>query len=196
MPVRTPVSRRFLVLLVAAGAMTAACGHEPASHGPDTSAVQSSPPDSAASSAAASTRSDGIEEARQKAERERRQAAPPGVTITPSPVTGIAKGSEHFGTPVISQGDVTVYAARREKGGLTVPVEVVNSGRKRAFYRFRIRITGPGGFDATASASSNVVGLYPGTSWPTELTVSDPGHTPPSHPHITIESVERNEYKA
>ncbi|MFJ8363788.1 hypothetical protein [Streptomyces sp. NPDC093984] len=133
----------------------------------------------------------------QKAESARRQAAPPGVTITPSPAgTGIAKGSEHFGTPVIRQGDVTVYAARRDKGGLTVPVEVVNSGRKRAFYRFRIRITGPGGFDATASASMDVVGLYPGTSWPTELTVSDPGHTPPAHPHITIESVERNEYKA
>ncbi|WP_143658753.1 hypothetical protein [Streptomyces sp. IMTB 2501] len=133
----------------------------------------------------------------QKAERERRQAAPPGTTITPSPAgTGIGKGSEHFGTPVIRQGDVTVYAARRDKGGLTVLVEVVNSGRKRAFYRFRIRITGPGGFDATASASMDVVGLFPGTSWPTELTVSDPGHTPPAHPHITIESVERNEYKA
>ncbi|EST25373.1 hypothetical protein M878_28930 [Streptomyces roseochromogenus subsp. oscitans DS 12.976] len=117
------------------------------------------------------------------------------MTITPSPVTGVAKGSEHFGTPVIRQGDVTVYTARRDKGGLTVPVEVVNSGSKRAFYRFRLRVTGPGGFNATVSASMDVVGLYPGTSWPTELTVSDPGHTPPAQPHITIESVERTEYK-
>src|SRR5262249_5641125 len=117
-------------------------------------------------------------------------------TITPSSdATGIAKGNEHFGTPVTRQGDVTVYTARRDKGELRVPVEVVNSGRKRAFYRFRIRITGPGGFDATASASTDAVGLYPGTSWPTELTVSAPGHTLPAHPHITIENVKRDEYK-
>ncbi len=90
---------------------------------------------------------------------------------------------------------MTVYAARRANDSMTVPVEVVNNGRKRAFYRFRIRITGPGGFDATADASMGVVGLYPGASWPTELTLSDPGHTPPAHPHIIIESVERNEYK-
>ncbi|MER6385437.1 hypothetical protein [Streptomyces sp. NPDC001250] len=110
-------------------------------------------------------------------------------------MTGIAKGGEHFGPPLIRQGDVTVYTARRDGDALTVPVEVVNSGTKRAFYRFRLRVTGPGGFDTTASESADVVGLYPGTSWPTELTVSDPGHMPPAHPHITIESVERTEYK-
>jgi hypothetical protein len=196
MPVHTSVSRRLLVLLVAAGAMTAACGHEQASHGTDAKAVQSSPSTSATSATAATTGPGRTELARQKAERERRQAAPPGVTITPSAVTGVAKGREHFGTPLVRQGDVTVFTPQRHTDALTVPVEVVNSGRKRAFYRFRIRITGPGGFDATASASMDVVGLYPGTSWPTELTVSDPGHTPPAHPHITIESVERNEYKA
>ncbi|MFF9405888.1 hypothetical protein ACF1B0_10185 [Streptomyces anandii] len=119
------------------------------------------------------------------------------MTISPSQAgTGIAKDSKHFETPVIRRGDVTVYAARRDKGGLTVPVEVVNSGRKRAFYRIRIRITGPGGFDATASTSMDAVGLYPGTAWPTELTMSDPGHTPPARPRITIESVERTEYRA
>ncbi|MCC5476068.1 hypothetical protein [Streptomyces barringtoniae] len=201
MSVRTPVSRRLLVLLVAAGAMTAACGRDQESHQPATAAVQDSSPASVTPSAAANPSTgtpgpDSTEAARQKAERERRQAAPPGVTITPSPVTGIAKGSEHFGTPLIRQGDVTVYTAKRAKDGLTVPVEVVNSGTRRAFYRFRIRVTGSGGFDATVSASMDVVGLYPGTSWPTELTVSDPGHTPPAHPHITIESVERNEYKS
>ncbi|MFL4945973.1 hypothetical protein ACJ6WE_01055 [Streptomyces sp. MMS24-I31] len=89
---------------------------------------------------------------------------------------------------------MTVYTPRRDKEALTVPVKVVNSGKKRAFYRFRIRVTGAGGFDATASASADVVGLYPGTSWPTELTVRDPGHIPPANPHITIVSVERDVY--
>ncbi|WP_143079026.1 hypothetical protein [Streptomyces monashensis] len=110
-------------------------------------------------------------------------------------MSGIAKGGEQFGTPVIRRGDVTIYTPRRDRDALAVPVEVVNSGAKRAFYRFRIRVTGPGGFDATASASMDVVGLYPGTSWPTELTIKDPGHTPPAHPQITIVSVERNEYQ-
>lgn len=123
------------------------------------------------------------------------QAAPPGVTITPSPAgTDIAKGSEKFGNPVARQGDVTVYTPRRNRDALTVPVKVVNSGKERAFYRFRIHITGAGGFDAAASASVEVVGLYPGTSWPTELTVKDPGHMPPANPHITIVSVERDAY--
>ncbi|MGW7409756.1 hypothetical protein ACWGI9_39695 [Streptomyces sp. NPDC054833] len=121
------------------------------------------------------------------------QAAPPGVAITPSPAgTSIAKGSEKFGTPIARQGDVTVYTPRRDEEALTVPVKVVNSGKERAFYRFRIRVTGAGGFDATASASAEVVGLYPGTSWPTELTVRDPGHMPPANPHITIVGVERD----
>ncbi|MCT9104118.1 hypothetical protein N4G69_00430 [Streptomyces mirabilis] len=91
---------------------------------------------------------------------------------------------------------MTVYTPRRDKETLTVPVKVVNSGKKRAFYRFRIRVTGTGGFDATASASAEVVGLYPDTSWPTALTVRDPGHTPPANPHITIVSVERDVYKS
>jgi hypothetical protein len=201
MPVRTPVSRRLLVLLVVAGATTAACGHEQEGHRPDTATVRSSSSASVTPSAAAHPSTDApapdrTQAARQKAESDRRQAAPPGVTITLSPSwTGIAKGSEHFGNPVAQRGDVTVYVARRDKDGLRIPVEVVNSGRTRAFYRFRIRITGPGGFKATADAAMDVVGLYPGTSWPTELTVRDPGHTPPAHPHITIESIERNEFK-
>lgn len=205
MPVRTPVSRSLVALLVAAGAMTAACGNEQASHGSDAAAVQPSPPASATvvspaesptvvDPPAATAGLGRAEAARQEAERERRQAAPPGVTITPSPAgSGIPKGSEHFGTPVARRGDVIIYTPRRDKDALTVPVEVLNSGTKRAFYRFRIRVTGAGGFDATASTSMDVVGLYPGTSWPAELTVRDSGHTPPAQPHITIVSVERDE---
>ncbi|MEV7690675.1 hypothetical protein ACFW1F_11175 [Streptomyces bungoensis] len=197
MPIRTSVSRPLLVLLVAAGAMTAACGHERASNGADAAAVPSSTPASATSPTAATAVPDKTEVARQKAEGERKQAAPPGVTITPSPAgTGTAEGSEKFGTPLARQGDVAVYAPRRDKEALLVPVRVVNSGKNRAFYRFRIRVTGAAGFDATASASEEVVGLYPGTSWPTELTVRDPGHMPPANPHITIVSVERDVYKS
>ncbi|MEU5592803.1 hypothetical protein [Streptomyces sp. NPDC020298] len=195
---RKPVSLPPLVLLLVAGAMTAACGHEQAGNDAAAAAVPSPPPASATSPTVATAAPDRTEVARRKAEEERRRAAaPPGVAITPSPAgTGIAEGSERFGTPIARRGDVTVYTPRRAKEVLTVPVKVVNSGRERAFYRFRIRVTGAGGFDATASASAEVVGLYPGTSWPTELTVRDSGRTPPASPRITIVSVERDVYRA
>ncbi len=87
-----------------------------------------------------------------------------------------------------------MYTPTAHGDTLTIPVKVTNSGSKRAFYRFTIRVTGPNGFDHTAGASMEVVGLYPGTSWPTELTVRDAGHTPPKHPHITVERLERTEH--
>ncbi|MFC7830707.1 hypothetical protein [Streptomyces sp. NPDC057375] len=126
-------------------------------------------------------------------ERERREAAPPGDVITPSHVAG-ASEEEDFGASVARKGDLTVYTPTAHRDTLTIPVKVTNSGSKRAFYRFTIRVTGPNGFDRTAGASLEVVGLYPGTSWPTELTVRDANHTPPTHPHVTVEKLERTEH--
>lgn len=195
MPLRPVTSLPLLALLVVVGATTAACGHEQTSA--DAAAVPPSPDAPKTSSIAATTVPDRTELARQKVERERLQSAPPGVTITPSPTgTGTVTGSEKFKTPVARHGDVTVYTPTRGNQALTVPVMVVNSGKDRAFYRFRIRVTGTGGFDATASTSAEVVGLYPGTSWPTVMTVKDPGHTPPANPRVTIVSVERDAYKS
>ncbi|MFF6998864.1 hypothetical protein ACFY93_28450 [Streptomyces sp. NPDC008313] len=127
-----------------------------------------------------------------EAERERREAAPPGEVITPSRVAGASE--EDFGASVARKGDLTVYTPTAHGDTLTIPVKVTNSGSRRAFYRFTIRITGPNGFDRTAGASMEVVGLYPGTSWPTELTVQDANHTPPKHLHITVEKLERTEH--
>lgn len=67
-----------------------------------------------------------------------------------------------------------------------MPLSITNSGKERAFYQVEVRITGPGGFDATVRVATDVVGLYPGTSWPTELTAKDPGKPLPVNPVVSI----------
>lgn len=148
-------------------------------------------PDPPASSGA--SREGDAEAAADEAERQRREAAPSGEVITPSRVAG-ASEEEDFGASVAREGDLTVYTPTTHGDTLTIPVEITNSSSKRAFYHFTIRITGPDGYDHTAGASLEVVGLYPGTSWPTELTVRDANHTPPEHPRITVEKLERTEH--
>ncbi|MEU9009448.1 hypothetical protein AB0D12_06615 [Streptomyces sp. NPDC048479] len=117
---------------------------------------------------------------------ERRAAAASGDPITRSTPTGTAQGSEEFGQPALVSGDVTVFKPRRDGGSLTVPLSITNSGKKRAFYQVEVRITGPGGFDATVRLDTGAVALYPGTSWPTELTVKDPGKPLPDNPVVSI----------
>lgn len=67
-----------------------------------------------------------------------------------------------------------------------MPLSITNSGKERAFYLVEVRITGPGGFDATVRVDTGAVGLYPGTSWPTELIVKDPGKPLPKTPVVSI----------
>ncbi|MEV6393509.1 hypothetical protein AB0M39_01775 [Streptomyces sp. NPDC051907] len=83
-------------------------------------------------------------------------------------------------------GDVTVFKPRPDRGSLTLPLSITNSGKERAFYHVEVRITGPGGFDATVRVDTDAVALFPGTSWPTELTVKDPGKPLPETPVVSI----------
>ncbi|WP_371792310.1 hypothetical protein OG285_25295 [Streptomyces sp. NBC_01471] len=133
--------------------------------------------------------------AQDEAAEERRNSAPSGDIITQPPRSGTPQGEEKFGKAVATQGDLTVYAARRHGTTLTVPCKITNSGHRRASYTFRIRVTGPDGYNATAQASLDVVGLYPGTSWPTELAVQQSGKPAPAQPKITIEELQRTPHR-
>ncbi|WP_327325001.1 hypothetical protein OG735_22670 [Streptomyces sp. NBC_01210] len=117
---------------------------------------------------------------------ERRAAAASGDPITRSTPTGTAQGNEEFGQSVLASGDVTVFKPRRDRGSLTLSLSITNSGKERAFYQVEVRITGPGGFDATVRVDTGAVALYPGTSWPTELTVKDSGKPLPDNPVVSI----------
>ncbi|MET9520238.1 hypothetical protein [Streptomyces sp. NPDC002994] len=122
---------------------------------------------------------------------ERVAGMPSGDLVTPS--TGAASGSEEFGRSVATNGDVVVYAPTRTGTRLTVPVKITNAGDRRAFYQVAIRITGPGGFDVTVRVATDVVGIYPGASWPTELSAVDPGKPLPRNPIVTIEKNTKQE---
>ncbi|WP_159073708.1 hypothetical protein [Streptomyces sp. RTd22] len=81
---------------------------------------------------------------------------------------------------------MTVFKPVRSGPALTVPVKITNHGDRRAFYEVTVRVTGPQGFDATVHMKSEVVGLYPGTSWPAELTARDSGSPVPENPQVVI----------
>ena len=182
------------VLMLSAGFLTTACGAD----GDDSNAA--TPPPSRASVAAespsstvtpkpsasaaggSSTPQSAMQRAQEEAGRERAAAAPSGVPVTP----GEGKESENFSRPVTIKGDVTVFKPIRSGSALTVPVKITNHGDRRAFYDVAVRVTGPQGFDATVHMKSEAVGLYPGTSWPAELTASDPGSPAPENPQVTI----------
>ncbi|MEV3854949.1 hypothetical protein AB0J38_11545 [Streptomyces sp. NPDC050095] len=123
----------------------------------------------------------------------RAASAPTGDPITRTPSQASPSGSERFGKPIATRGDVTVYRPTRRGGNLIVPVKVTNTGTAKAFYDIKIRISGPEGFAATISLKNEVVGLYPGTSWPTEQTVNDPGKPLPALPHIEFEKYVKRE---
>ncbi|MFD5553865.1 hypothetical protein ACFWIA_08510 [Streptomyces sp. NPDC127068] len=88
---------------------------------------------------------------------------------------------------------MTVYAPVRRGDALSVPVKITNYGARRAFYEVDVRLTGPGGFDATVRVETAVVGVYHGTSWPTELTAEDPGKPLPENPKVVIVKNDRQE---
>lgn len=183
-----------LTVLLSAGVLTTACGAD----GDDASAATAPP--SRALNAAESPSSSGTGEpsasaegssptpqtaeqrAQEEAGRERAAAAPSGVPVTP----GEPKENKHFRHPVTTQGDVTVFKPVRSGSALTVPILVTNRGDQRAFYEVAVRITGDHGFDTTVRMKSEAVGLYPGTSWPAELTARDPGSPVPDNPQVTI----------
>ncbi|MGP3926105.1 hypothetical protein [Streptomyces sp. 8N616] len=100
-----------------------------------------------------------------------------------------------FGKPIATteDGDVLVYGPRKVDGRLRVPVTVTNHGGERAFYRVTIRVTGPGGYSATVHVDTHTTGVYPGTTWPTELTPGDPEHPVPGDPEVEITSSSRLE---
>ncbi|MFC4612804.1 hypothetical protein ACFO9E_34400 [Streptomyces maoxianensis] len=120
--------------------------------------------------------------------RERAAAAASGDPVTPSmrPPGGSVSGGEDFGRPVATRGDVSVFSPVREGDALRVPLKITNTGSGRAVYRVEVRVTGPGGFDAKVSMETRTVGVYPGGSWPTELTFTDPGKPVPDHPRVSI----------
>ncbi|MFF8387097.1 hypothetical protein ACF053_26100 [Streptomyces kanasensis] len=82
---------------------------------------------------------------------------------------------------------MTVFSPATTGNELTVPVHITNKSNKRLFYQVEIRVTGPGGFDVTRSMETDTVGVYPGASWPTELTFTDSEGKPvPESPRVTI----------
>ncbi|WP_211122633.1 hypothetical protein [Streptomyces yatensis] len=88
---------------------------------------------------------------------------------------------------------MTVFKPVRSGSALTVPIKVTNRGDQRAFYEVAVRVSGDHGFDATVRMKSEAVGLYPGTSWPAELTARDSGSPVPENPRVTI--VKSTKYK-
>ncbi|MFJ6573205.1 hypothetical protein ACIQNU_37930 [Streptomyces sp. NPDC091292] len=137
---------------------------------------------------------DSAEEEALSAEASKRAAsAPSGDPVTPPEFSGVPSGQEDFGPAILKDGDVTVYRPTRHGESLTIPVKVTNTGSRRAFYDVAIRVTGPDGFSATIRLKEDVVGLYPGTSWPTEQVVQDPGHPAPEHPQVEFEKNSKRE---
>ncbi|MFF1411563.1 hypothetical protein ACFVX6_17545 [Streptomyces sp. NPDC058289] len=137
---------------------------------------------------------DAQREAAEEIDRERQEQArqlDPSGTNTPS---GPAASEPDHGGSLAVKGDVTAYEPKRGKDGssLAIPIEITNCGSARAFYKVGITVTGPGGYRAVADMETETTGVYPGTTWPTELTVSDPKHSAPEHPEVEI-TVDRKE---
>ncbi|WP_330296127.1 hypothetical protein [Streptomyces sp. NBC_00503] len=133
-------------------------------------------------------------EANERAERERAAAAASGVPVQPAG-PGSDTDDGNFKHPIATKGDVTVYTPVRSRDGLTVPVEIKNTGAKRAFYKVDVRVQGADGFDVMLHVDTDTVGVYPGTSWPVEATAKAQGKPLPDRPHVTIEKVTREEFR-
>jgi hypothetical protein len=127
-------------------------------------------------------------------DKERTSNAAREVSRSPQPSSTNAV-NQNFQEVIASKGDAKVYTPVRTSAGFTVPVEIVNTGTDRALYEVDIRVQGSGGFNATARVSTDVVGVYPGGSWPVELAVADPGKPVPQHPRVTITQISRQEFK-
>ncbi|MEU3047859.1 hypothetical protein ABZ705_15310 [Streptomyces sp. NPDC006984] len=187
---------------LALGVLATGCG-SPSDAPAETSASQQpaapaeSAPASPAASPAASPSQGQEQEQEQEVEQEqeldevgreraRREAVPGAVPVSP----GTAEAGA-LGTPVAQEGDVALFSPVRRGEEIAVPVEIANTGARRAIYRVEVRVTGAGGFDATRSLETDTVGVYPGASWPTELTFTDPGGPVPGDPRVAIVSSSR-----
>ncbi|MEU6214323.1 hypothetical protein ABZ891_31055 [Streptomyces sp. NPDC047023] len=102
-------------------------------------------------------------------------------------VTGKPEPEPDPGMPVATQGDVRAFSPRKgsDKKSLAVPIEITNCGSERVFYKVAITVSGAI-YKATAQMETEVTGVYPGTTWPTELVVRDPQHDAPDHPKVEI----------
>ncbi|GAA0378088.1 hypothetical protein [Streptomyces blastmyceticus] len=128
-------------------------------------------------------------------EQQRRKASVPkghpveGKTTIPSPE------DYGYGKPGGSaeNGDVLVYEPKKENGLLRIPVTVTNHGDKRAFYKVTITLTGSNGSSVTAYLDTSTTGVYPGTTWPTELNADDTAHPLSGKLKATITSSSRQE---
>lgn len=109
---------------------------------------------------------------------------------SPSELAGGAQDQD-FQTVLVTKGDVTVYTPVHIGAKLTVPVMIKNTTSQRVQYTVDIRVEGPGGFDTTVHLRTDVVGVYPGGTWPEELTAVDHAKPVPQHPKVTITRVER-----
>ncbi|MGW8330264.1 hypothetical protein ACWGLE_20500 [Streptomyces sp. NPDC055897] len=197
-----------VVVVLAAVTLTAGCsakhseakgpsaGPTPSSALPSAAQSPSPSPSIATPSSAAPSPSavKGSAQAADSAARERAAAAPKGGTPVKHPAPGqTTAGDEDFTKTAVTEGDITVYAPVRQGAALAVPVKITNSGGRRAFYQADVRVQGPGGFDVTVHIDTDVVGVYPGTSWPTELTAQVPGKPVPAHPVVTIKHIIKRE---
>ncbi|WP_158721246.1 hypothetical protein [Streptomyces sp. NRRL S-241] len=101
--------------------------------------------------------------------------------------TGTPEPEPDPGIPVATQGDVRAFTPRRgdDQRSLTVPIEITNCGSERTFYKVTVTVSGAS-YRATAQMETEVTGVYPGTTWPTELVVRDPQHNAPDLPKVEI----------
>lgn len=129
-----------------------------------------------------------------EANRSRAASAPSGDPVPQTKRSGSVTGGEDFGEPTTVRGDVSVYPPVRKGDALAIPLKITNSGTKRAIYRVTIKVTGTNGFEATIPMETGTVGVYPGTSWPTELVATDAGKRIPKNPVVSIESSTRSEF--
>ncbi|MDH2392696.1 hypothetical protein QCN29_28740 [Streptomyces sp. HNM0663] len=161
---------------------------------PSTSTPQpAKPPQSPQTQQAQAQKQDEI--SRQRAEAE---AVPDAIPITPAPrESGPVEGSEDFGKAVLTDGDLTVYQPRARASSTVLPMKVTNSGTEWAAYDIAVRITGPDGFDEIVTLNNGEpFGVFPGTSWPSEVTVDSDGKPLPKEPAISIVKNNRQERRS
>ncbi|MEK2479543.1 hypothetical protein [Streptomyces noursei] len=198
------------IAVLVAGTLVAGCGSHteaaPSSSPSATATVASPGPSTPVAKATSSTAPSSAPEtgapnsgkvdwdAVARASAERAAKAPSGDPVRPG-ASRSGADDKNFQQRAVIKGDVTVYTPVRTGTGLTVPVEIKNSGSRRALYQVDVRVQGPGGFDATVHINTDVVGVYPGGSWPVEPTASAPGKPLPEHPQITIERIVRREIR-
>ncbi|UQA96705.1 hypothetical protein [Streptomyces halobius] len=90
-------------------------------------------------------------------------------------------------------GDVLVYKPRKAGGRITVPVTITNNGPKRAFYTVTVTVTAPGGISFMKTIQTSTTGVYPATTWPQEITITEKTDAPAKNYTIKSVDVQRDE---